>query len=415
MTCTTTGSTRTPTIGTRMALLLAFVSAAVVANVYYAQPLLDDLGAQLHMTPAALGWVTTATQAGYLIGLVLVVPLGDRFDRRRMILAQLVVTAIGLVGAAAAPSAWVFLACSAVFGAASTAVQVITAFAAAASPADRRGRTVGVVTSGVVVGILLARSVSGLIADLWGWRQVFGIAALVMFAVTAWLARCLPPDTIAKDVVPFRRSALSVIALSVRDRTFRVRSLIGGLMFASFGAAWGAIALPLATDPWQLTPAQIGIFGIVGAAGALGAARAGRWADRGRAQPATGVLLLALLMAWLAIAQTPNSLVLLAIGLLVLDFAGQAVHVINQHLIVESDPAATSRLIGGYMVYYSIGTGTGALAATYAYARGGWPQASAIGAAFAAAAFLVWAADGLLKRRSAATTYAPRTPRTHHR
>lgn len=399
MTCTTADNARTPTIGTRMALLLAFVSAVAVANVYYAQPLLDDLGAHLHMSPAALGWVTATTQGGYLIGLILVVPLGDRFDRRRMILAQLAVTAIGLAGAAAAPSAWVFLACSAVFGAASTAVQVITAFAAAASPADRRGRTVGVVTSGVVIGILLARTVSGFIADLWGWRAVFGVAALAMLAVTVWLARSLPPDTIAKNTVPFRRSMISVIELTLRDRTFRVRSLIGGMLFASFGAAWGAVALPLAADPWHLTPAQIGLFGIVGAAGALGATGAGRWADRGRAQTATGVLLLALLVSWLAIAQTPHSLVMLAIGLLVLDFAGQAVHVINQHLIVEADPAATTRLIGGYMVYYSIGTGTGALAATYAYAHGGWAQTSATGAAFAAAALAVWASDGLLRRR----------------
>ncbi len=159
--------TGTPEHRFAVALLLAFVSGAAVANVYYAQPLLDDLGAQLQMSPAALGWVTTATQGGYLLGLVMVV-LGDRFDRRRIILVQLVVTAIGLLGAASAPSAWTFLFFSAFFGAASTVVQVITAFAAAASPPGRRGRTVGVVTSGVVLGILLARTVSGFIATSGG-------------------------------------------------------------------------------------------------------------------------------------------------------------------------------------------------------------------------------------------------------
>jgi predicted MFS family arabinose efflux permease len=410
---TSTAETASPapqTIGSRMALLLAFVSGAAVANVYYAQPLLDDLGSHLHMSTAALGWVTTATQGGYLVGLVMVVPLGDRFDRRRIILVQLLLTAVGLLGAALAPSAWTFLVFSAFFGAASTVVQVITAFAAAASPPGRRGRTVGVVTSGVVLGILLARTISGFVADLWGWRAVFAVAAAVMLGVAAWLAFALPRDTIAKEVVPYRRAITSVVTLTMRDRTFRVRSLIGGLMFASFGAAWGSMALPLATTPWHLTTVQIGLFGIVGAAGALGASGAGRWADRGRAEVATGALLIAFLASWVAIAQTPSSLLLLAVGLVVLDFAGEAIHVINQHLIVESDPAATTRLIGGYMVYYSVGTGAGAIAATIAYAHGGWTEASIVGAAFALAALVVWAGDRVTRSPSAATTFAPGTP-----
>jgi predicted MFS family arabinose efflux permease len=399
MTSTADIASRAPqTIGSRMALLLAFVSGAAVANVYYAQPLLDDLGSQLKMSPAALGWVTTATQGGYLVGLVMVVPLGDRFDRRRIILIQLVVTPVGLLGAAVAPSAWTFLVCSAIFGAASTVVQVITAFAAAASPSGRRGRTVGVVTSGVVIGILLARTVSGSIADLLGWRAVFGIAAVVMLGVTGWLAFALPRDTIAKDVVPYHLAVATVVVLTMRDRTFRTRSLIGGLMFASFGAAWGSMALPLAAAPWDLTTSQNGHSGIVGAAGALGASGAGRWADRGRAEVATGATLIAFLGSWLAIAQTPNSLLVLAIGLVVLDFAGEAIHVINQHLIVESDPTATTRLIGGYMVYYSIGTGAGAVAATVAYAHAGWTGASIVGTAFAVVALAVWAGDRLIKQ-----------------
>jgi predicted MFS family arabinose efflux permease len=234
-----------------------------------------------------------------------------------------------------------------------------------------------------------------------------------MLGVAVWLAFVLPRDTIAKDAVPYRLAMTSVVTLTMRDRTFRVRSLIGGLMFASFGAAWGSMALPLATTPWHLTTAQIGLFGIVGAAGALGASGAGRWADRGRAEVATGAMLIAFLAAWVAIAQTPSSLLLLAIGLVVLDFAGEAIHVINQHLIVESDPAATTRLIGGYMVYYSIGTGAGAIAATVAYAHGGWTEASVVGAAFAVAALVVWAGDRLIRRPSAATTFALRTPMTH--
>jgi predicted MFS family arabinose efflux permease len=387
------------TIGSRMALLLALASGIAVANVYYAQPLLDDLGAQLHMTPAALGWVTTATQGGYLLGLVLIVPLGDRFDRRRIILVQSIVTAIGLLGAAFAPSAWTFLAFSALFGATSTVVQVITAFAAAASPPGRRGRTVGVVTSGVVIGILLARTVSGFIADAWGWRAVFVVAAAAMIEIAVVLAATLPRDTMAKQPLPYRRAVTSVVDLTLHNRVFRVRSVIGGLMFASFGAAWGAVALPLAAAPWHLNTMEIGLFGIVGAAGALGASGAGRWADAGRAHRATGIMLVAFLAAWVAIAQTPTSLILLGVGLVVLDFAGEALHVINQHLIVDTDPAATTSLIGGYMVYYSVGTGIGAIAATAAYACRGWMAASLVGAAFAVAALAVWAGDLVTARR----------------
>lgn len=321
--------------------------------------------------------------------------MGDRFDRRRIILAQLAVTALGLLGAAVAPSAWMFLTFCAIFGSASTVVQVITAFAAAASPPGRRGRTVGVVTTGVVLGILLARTVSGSIAGLWGWRAVFIVAALVMLAVGGWLTVALPRDTIDKVAVPYHRAIMSVFVLSLRDKAFRVRSLIGGLMFASFGAAWGSMALPLATAPWHLTATQIGMFGIVGAAGALGASGAGRWADAGHAQLATGTMLVVLLASWLAIAQAPSSLLLLGIGLVAFDFAGQALHVINQNMIVDSDPTATTSLIGSYMVYYSIGTGLGAIAATVAYAYAGWAATSITGAMFVVAALVVWVGDRL--------------------
>jgi predicted MFS family arabinose efflux permease len=198
--------------------------------------------------------------------------------------------------------------------------------------------------------------------------------------------------------VPYRRAITSVVTLSRNDRAFRIRSLIGGLMFASFGAAWGSMALPLSAQPWHLTATQIGLFGIVGAAGALGASGAGRWADAGRAQLATGGMLVVFVASWLAIAQTPSSLLLLGIGLVALDFAGEALHVINQHLIVESDPTATTSLIGGYMVYYSIGTGLGAIAATVAYAHSGWTGTSIVGAVFALAALGVWVGDRLAGR-----------------
>jgi predicted MFS family arabinose efflux permease len=238
--------------------------------------------------------------------------------------------------------------------------------------------------------------VSGLIAELFGWRAVFLVSAALMVVLAATLARLLPRDSAGRARVSYARLITSVVRFTARERVFRVRSLLALCLFGAFGAVWGSMALPLAAAPWHLSTGQIGLFGVAGAAGALGAARAGRWADRGLAQRTTGIALLLLALSWAAIAETPHSLVLLAIGVVVLDFAGQALHVTNQHLIVGIDPAASSRLIGSYMVYYSVGTGGGAIAATSLYAAAGWGAVSILGAGLGLLALLVWGIDRLI-------------------
>jgi len=388
-------------------MLLAVACGVSVANVYYAQPLLGRIGAGLHVGPAQLGLVTTVTQAGYLLGLILIVPLGDLADRRRLIVTQGLVAAAGLVMAGSATSTAVFFAASAVVGLACVVVQVIVAYAAALSAPGRRGAVVGSVTSGVVVGILLARTASGLIADLLGWRAVYFTSAGLMLALALALGLLLPPDTVRKQPASYPALIGSAVTLTARDRTFRVRSLIALFMFGGFGAVWGSIALPLAAAPWHLSAGQTGLFGIVGVAGALGASQAGRLADRGRAQWVTGACLLLLIASWAATRAAPYSLPLLAAGILALDFAGQALHVTSQQLIVAANPAASSRIIGSYMTFYSVGTGGGAIAATSLYSHAGWGAVSALGAGLSVMALLVWAADRLLP--SGGTT--PRTPR----
>ena len=376
-------------------MLLAVACGVSVANVYYAQPLLGRIGAGLHLGPAQLGLVTTVTQAGYLLGLILIVPLGDLASRRRLIVIQGLVAAAGLVAAGLATDMAVFFAASAVVGLACVVVQVIVAYAAALTPAGRRGAVVGSVTSGVVVGILLARTASGLIADLLGWRAVYFISAGLMLALAVALGRLLPPDDARKEPASYPALIGSAVTLTARDRTFRVRSLIALFMFGGFGAVWGSIALPLAAAPWRLSPGQTGLFGIAGVAGALGASRAGRLADRGRAQWVTGVCLALLIASWAATRAAPYSLPLLAVGLIVLDFAGQALHVTSEQLIVAANPAASSRIIGSYMTFYSVGTGGGAIAATSLYSLAGWGAVSALGAGLSGLALLVWAADRL--------------------
>jgi predicted MFS family arabinose efflux permease len=385
-------------VGAGRRLLLAAACGVSVANVYYAQPLLDRIGASLDVRAGGLGLVTAVTQLGYLLGLVLIVPLGDLVSRRRLIVTQALVAAAGLVTAGLARGAAPFFVASAVVGLACVVVQVIVAYAAALSAPGQRGAVVGTVTSGVVAGIVLARTASGLVADLLGWRAVYLISAGLMLATAAALGRLLPGDDSPRARVPYPALISSVLTLTARDRTFRVRSVLGLLMFGSFGAAWGSMALPLSAAPWHLSAGEIGLFGIAGAAGSLSAGRAGRLADRGHAQLVSGVSLILLALSWAGTQAAPHSLALLAAGVMLLDFAGQALHVTNQHLIVGTGPAASSALIGSYMAYYSVGTGGGAIAATSLYSLAGWGAVSAFGAGLSVLALLVWAADRLRHR-----------------
>jgi predicted MFS family arabinose efflux permease len=382
-----------PGVSTGLAVLLAVACGVAVANVYYAQPLLDQIGRDLGVGPAGLGLVTTVTQGGYLLGLILIVPLGDLMNRRVLIVAQCGFAAAALVAVAVSPQPLMFFVASGIVGLASVVVQVVIAYAAVLSSPETRGRVVGIVTSGVVIGILLARTVSGLLADPFGWRSVYVVSAVLMLGLALVLARRLPPEITTRSPVSYRRLITSVFTLTARERVFRVRSLITLFMFGGFGALWGSIALPLTAAPWHLSTTEVGLFGLVGAAGAVGAARAGTLADRGRAQWVTGITLVLFAASWAPIAWLPRSLILLIVGIVVLNLAGQAIHVTNQHLIVEIDPSASSRLIGSYMVYYAIGTGGGAIAATIAYSTWGWAAVCILGAGLSAVALLIWAVD----------------------
>ncbi|MGB8406620.1 MAG: MFS transporter [Mycobacterium sp.] len=388
-----------PEVKPAMAIFLAVACAVSVANVYYAQPLLDGIGHTLHIAPSELGLVTTVTQAGVLAGLVLIVPLGDLVNRRRLIVTLSVIAAVALVLVALSTTALVFFVASGIVGLVTGVVQLITAYAAGLSAPEARGRVVGIVTSGVVIGILLARTASGLLADAYGWRSVYVLSAALMAVLALVLVRVLPDDRVARTRLSYGALITSVVTLTIGERLFRTRSLIALFMFGGFGAVWGSMALPLADAPWHLSSGQIGLFGIVGAVGALGAARAGRLADRGLAQWVSGATLVLYTASWALIAYTPQSLVLLTAGVVILDFAGQALHVTNQHLIVDLDPDAASRLLGSYMVYYSLGTGAGAIAATSLYSAVGWGAVSVLGAGLSVLALTVWAADRLRHRQ----------------
>ncbi|WP_405497679.1 MFS transporter [Nocardia sp. NBC_00511] len=376
-------------LATGRRLLFATICAVSVATSYSAQPILTQIGDDLGISGGELGWIVTAGQLGYLAGLVLLVPLGDMVDRRRLIVGHLLLTAVGVGIAATAARGWVMFAGVAIAGLFAVVVQTTVAYAAATSAPGERGRTLGIVTSGVVIGILGARIVAGGLATVWGWRSVYATLAMLLVALALLTLRLLPADTQTEHAS--YRQVLGTSRALFGERLFLSRGLIAFFLFASFGTLWSGLALPLVAAPWHLSPAQIGLFGIAGLAGALGAGRAGRWADAGFANAVTGAALALLAVSWLATGQATWSLWLLALGVIVLDFAVQAVHVSNQHLLTAAHPDRTSGVIGNYMVFYSVGSAVGAIATTAVYSIAGWRGSSLLGAAFALGALAVWA------------------------
>ncbi|TDD42890.1 MFS transporter [Saccharopolyspora elongata] len=377
------------TIGLGRRTLFAAVCAVAVASIYVAQPVLAQIGTDLGVPDAHLGWIVAAGQLGYLAGLAALVPLGDMIDRRKLIMGHLLLTAAGAALAATATRAWVLLAGLLAAGLFAVVVQTTVAYAAALSMPEERGRNLGAVTSGVVIGILGARVAAGALAAVWGWRSVYVALAVLLVTLACLVLKTLPPDTRA-DRTTYRQVLASLGGL-FRERLFISRGLIAFFLFASFGTLWSGLALPLAAAPWHLSTAPIGLFGLAGLVGALGAARAGRWADAGFTSAVTGGALVLLAASWLAIGQAAWSLWLVVIGVVVLDFAVQAVHVSNQHLLTMTHPDRTSSVVGGYMIFYSLGSALGATTTTTVFADAGWAGSSILGAAFAACALVVWA------------------------
>lgn len=372
-------------------LIFAVAAGLSVANVYYAQPLLDSMAQDFGISPSAIGLVVTLTQVGYALGLIFIVPLGDLLDRRRLIVGQGILSIVALVAVATARTEAILFASLAAMGVLAVVVQVLVAFAATLATPAERGRAVGMVTSGVVIGILAARFMAGVLADLGGWRAVYLTSAILTAALLGLLVRVLPSRLPPDSTDSYAATLRSIPILFVHDRVLLVRGLLALLIFATLNVFWTALVLPLSAPPFSYSHTQIGLFGLVGMAGAVAATGAGRLADRGLGQWTTGVSLALLLASWGLIVMLPTSLPLLLMGVVLLDLAIQAVHVTNQSIIFARHPAARSRLVGGYMVFYSIGSAIGAISSTIAYAEAGWFGVSMLGATFSAFALLVWA------------------------
>ncbi|SCX62083.1 MFS transporter [Variovorax sp. EL159] len=379
-----------PSISGALALLFAIACGLAVANVYYAQPLLDTLADTFGIRPATVGAVVTITQVGYGLGLLLVVPLGDLIDRRRLIVGQLLLSVVALLCVALAPRAAILLPAMATVGVLAVVTQVLVAYAASMAPPGERGRMVSTVTSGIILGILLARAVSGSLSDLFGWRAVYLASAAATLVVSGLLWMALPRHARPATGMSYLQLIRSVFTLFAQEPVLRVRSVLAMLIFMAITMMLTPMVLPLTAPPFSLSHTQVGLFGLAGVAGVLGAARAGRQSDRGRAQRITGIGLTAMLLSWALIALLPWSIWAMVAGVVMIDFGLQSVHVANQSLIYRVRPEAQSRLTGGYMIFYSIGSATGSMASTMVYAHAGWNGVCAAGALVSGLALVFW-------------------------
>lgn len=379
-----------PGLSRALTVLFSIACGMAVANVYFAQPLLGSIAGSLAVAPGLIGMVVAATQFGYALGLVLIVPLGDVVNRKRLVLSQIVLSAIALMVAGLSQAWLALLAAMMTVGLMAVVAQLLVAYAAALATPAQRGQAVGTVTSGIVLGILLARFTSGVVADLAGWRSVYLASSAVMLILAVVLWKRIPSTGSVRFTGTYLSLIRSLFGLLLSEPVLRARGLLALLVFAAFSVLWSGMVLPLSGPPLSLSHTNIGLFGLAGVAGALAARRAGRWADQGRGQQVTGLCLGLLTLSWLPIGFVQTSLFAFACGVVALDFAVQAVHVTSQSLILAARPGAQSRMVGAYMCFYSIGSALGAVAATQAYVRWGWPAVSLLGASISAAALVVW-------------------------
>ncbi|MGF1426238.1 MFS transporter [Kitasatospora sp. LaBMicrA B282] len=388
-----------------MTVLFAVAGGLGVANIYYAQPLLTVIADAFHCSTGTASLVATATTLGYTIGLALLVPMGDLVNRRRLVVTLLLLVAVTECAAAGAPSIGALVVSCGLMSVTAVVAPLLVSFAATLARPEQRGRVTGTVMSGVLGGVLLARTGAGLVAQ-WagGWRAVFLAAAVLMLLLAGVLHRSLP-DLPPGERLRYPRLLGSVLAVVREEPLLRLRCAYGFLTFASFSAFWASVAFLLARPPYSFGEGLIGAFGLLGAAGALAARLTGPLVDRGRDRLATTVLLGAVLLSWGLLAldggRWPVPLVL---GVLLLDFGVQGNQVTNLGVLFQLRPEARSRITMAYMATYFLGGVAGSALSGVLYAAAGWGGVCTAGAGLALLALLLWTAESAGRRRRAAAT-----------
>lgn len=384
-------------VSRRVVLVMALASGIVVANSYYAQPVVETIAQDLHASTAHIGLVVTASQLGYAAGLALLVPLGDLLDRRRLLNVLLATTTVCLILMATAPSWQVLAAASLLVGVSSVVGQVLVPFAAMLARPREQGKVIGTVMTGLLLGILVGRVVGGAVAEAAGWRTVFWLAAALMVATAVLLDRELPRVPPTTDV-GYRELLGSVLRLVIEEPVLRLRMLYGALTFASFGVLWTSIGFLLAGPGFEWSDLHIGLFTLVGVAGVLAAKSAGVLADRGWARIQTGVFIVLTAASFGLLALGRHDAVVLGIGVGLSELGIQGTHISNQTIFYPLRPDARSRLNTAYMTAYFAAGALGSALSALVYASAGWNGVCLVGAAFPIVGTGVWAIEMLRSR-----------------
>jgi predicted MFS family arabinose efflux permease len=384
---------RSSSISSGMVMLLAAAAGIIVANLYYAQPLVGPIGAALGLPPAAAGLIVTLTQIGYTLGLLFIVPLGDLVENRRLIVTGLLVTSAALLVAATATTAWAFLLAALTIGLGAVVAQVLVPFAAHLAPEATRGQIVGKVVSGLLLGIMVARPVASVLAGLGGWQTVFGIAAALV-AVLAVVLQLKLPLRQPTATQPYRRLIGSLWPLLATTVVLRQRALYHAGLFGAFSLFWTVAPQALAGPAFGLTQNGIALFALVGMAGAVASPVAGRLADAGHTLQATAVALvvgaLSFLLPLFAPSSKPVALGLLAVAAIALDAAVAANLVLGQRALFALGADMRSRLNGLYFALFFAGGAVGSALGGWVYASYGWHAALLVGMLLPALALPVW-------------------------
>jgi len=370
--------------------LFALAAGAAVGNLYWVQPLLGFIAGDLNVATSTAGWLVTATQIGYAVGILLLVPLGDVLDRRRFVPVMLLASACALLLCALAPSIGVLLVALGMLGVTTVSGQILTPLAGDLAGDNDRGRVVAAVASGALVGILACRTISGFVAGAAGWRTIFGLAAGVAVVLAAVLSRAIPP------VAPRTRLRYPALIASVgkvvmRERAARWTMALAAIGFAIFSLLWTALTFLLSGPPFRYPVEVIGLFALAGLAGPFAVRRAGRLHDGGRSLPATGAAWVLALCGWAAAAFAGRSVVLVVVVLVVIDVAFQIQFLLNRLRLFAVSDEARSRLNTALGTGNFIGGAIGSAAATALWSAGGWTAVTLAGMGLCCLALTVWA------------------------
>jgi predicted MFS family arabinose efflux permease len=379
-------------VPTWLVLLLAIACGATVANLYYAQPLLPELETRFGIDAVIAGALITVTQLGYAASLLLVVPLGDRLEKRQLTSWLLVFTTIALVVSGLAPNYPVLLIGSLVSSATSVVVQILVPFAADLAPERVRGRIVGRVVSGLLIGVLLSRTAGSFLAEAAGWRAVYLTSAALM-AVLAVALRLALPRRKPATTLPYGQLLRSTVRLAREHAPLRRRALYQSAMFGVFSAFWTTISFVLTGPSFHYSEFAVGVFALVGVGGAAIAPLAGRWADHGLTRPMTAVAFVGAAVAFVIGGLGQHSVIALGATAVLLDMAVQTSMVLGQHTIYRLDPTARARLNSAFMATFFVGGAAGSLIGSFAFHAGGWLAVSVFGAVLPLLALVYWTTD----------------------